>query len=136
MITLSSSAYLFMLFIQLFIILITLSYSCICVCFPYQVISTVMLNIVLFIFLCLVCARAQLLRCVRLFAILWTIAHQAPLFMVFSSRKTGVACFLFLQGIFLTQGSNPCFLCLPALAGRFFTIASGKLLCLTPTNKE
>ena len=27
-------------------------------------------------------------------------------------RSTGVACHAVLQGIFLTQGSNPCFLCL------------------------
>ena len=27
-------------------------------------------------------------------------------------KTTGVGCHAFLQGIFLTQGSNPCFLCL------------------------
>ena len=33
-------------------------------------------------------------------------------------KNTGVGCHFLLQGIFLTQGSN---LCLPALAGKFFT---------------
>ena len=37
----------------------------------------------------------------------WTIAHQAPLFMGFSRQNTGVDCHFFLQGIFLTQESNP-----------------------------
>ena len=36
------------------------------------------------------------------------------------SKNTGVGCHALLQGIFLTQGSNPCLLCLPALASRFF----------------
>ena len=35
----------------------------------------------------------------------------------FPSQNTGVHCHLLLQGILLTQGSNPS----PALAGRFFT---------------
>ena len=37
----------------------------------------------------------------------WTVAHQAPLPMGFS---TGVGCHVLLQGIFLTKGSNPGFL--------------------------
>ena len=36
----------------------------------------------------------------------WTVAFQAPLFMGFSSKSTGVGCHSFLQGIFWTQGSN------------------------------
>ena len=40
---------------------------------------------------------------VRLFATLWTVARQAPL----SRQETGVGCQALLQGIFLTQGSNP-----------------------------
>ena len=44
---------------------------------------------------------------VQLFATLWTVVHQAPLSMGFS---TGVSCHAFLQGIFLTQGLNPCLL--------------------------
>ena len=41
------------------------------------------------------------------FAISWTIAHQAPLSMEFSRQeyRSGLPCLL--QGIFLTQGSNP-----------------------------
>ena len=33
----------------------------------------------------------------------WTLAHQAPLSMGFSSQNTGVGCQFLLQGIFLTQ---------------------------------
>ena len=41
----------------------------------------------------------------------WAVACQAPLSMEFSRQEnTGVSCHGFLQGIFLTQGSNPCFL--------------------------
>ena len=36
-------------------------------------------------------------------------------------KNTGVGSHAHLQGIFLTQGSNPCFLMSLALAGRFFT---------------
>ena len=111
---------------------------------------------------------AQLLSCVQLFIILWTVAHQAPLSMEFSrqeywsgllfptpgdlpdpgiepeslvlccaksfqsrptlcdnidcsppgssvpwnfpGKNTGVVCHFLLQGIFPTQGSNPCLL--------------------------
>ena len=37
----------------------------------------------------------------------WTVARQAPLSGDFSSKNTGVDCHFLLQGIFLTQGSNP-----------------------------
>ena len=50
---------------------------------------------------------AQLLSGVRLFAILWTVACQAPLSMEFSRQNTGAGCYFLLQGIFLTQGLNP-----------------------------
>ena len=40
------------------------------------------------------------------FSIPWTVGHQAPPSMSFPSKITGVGCHL-LQGIFLTQGSNP-----------------------------
>ena len=43
---------------------------------------------------------------VQLFATLWTIAHQAPLSMGFSSKNTGVGCHALLQVIFPTQGSK------------------------------
>ena len=43
----------------------------------------------------------------RLFAILWTVAHQAPLSVGFSRKNTGVGCHAVLPGIFPTQGLNP-----------------------------
>ena len=43
----------------------------------------------------------------RLFVTPWTVAHQAPSSMGFSSKSTGVGCHFLLQGIFPTQGSNP-----------------------------
>ena len=39
-------------------------------------------------------------------------------------KNTGGGCHALLQGIFLTQGSNPCLLHLPALVGRFFTTSN------------
>ena len=44
---------------------------------------------------------------VQLFETLWTIAHQTLLFMDSPGKNTGVDGHAFLQGIFLTQGSNP-----------------------------
>ena len=52
----------------------------------------------------------------------WAVAHQAPLFMGSPGKNPGVGCHALLQGLFLTQGSNP-FLP-PALAGRFFTTSA------------
>ena len=49
------------------------------------------------------------LSCVRRFVTLWTSARQAPISMGFS-RNPGVGCHAFLQGIFPTQGLDPCFL--------------------------
>ena len=49
--------------------------------------------------------EVKLLSRVRLSATPWTVAYRAPRFMGFSS--TGVDCHFLLQGIFLTQGSNP-----------------------------
>ena len=45
---------------------------------------------------------------VRLFVTLWTIAHQAPRPWSSPGKNTGVNCHAFLQGLFATQGSNPC----------------------------
>ena len=39
-------------------------------------------------------------------------------------KNNGVGCHALLQGIFLTQGSNPHLLHLPALAGGFFTTSA------------
>ena len=41
---------------------------------------------------------------------LWTVALQAPLFMDFLGKNTGVGCHFFLQGTFPAQGLNPGFL--------------------------
>ena len=41
-----------------------------------------------------------------------TAACQVPLSMGLFQKNTGVGCHSLLQGIFLTQGSNPCLLCL------------------------
>ena len=43
---------------------------------------------------------------VRLFAIPWTVARQAPLSRGSPGRNTGVGCHFLLQGIFPTQASN------------------------------
>ena len=40
---------------------------------------------------------------------------------VLAGKNTGVCCHFLLQGIFLTQGLNPCLFLSPSLAGRFFT---------------
>ena len=52
--------------------------------------------------------KVKSLSRVRLFATLWTVAHQAPLSMEFSQARIleWVAIF-FSRGIFLTQGLNP-----------------------------
>ena len=61
---------------------------------------------------------------VRPFATLWTIAHQAPLYMGFSRQEywSGLSCPP--PGNLPTEVSNQCLLCLPALAGRFFTTSA------------
>ena len=38
---------------------------------------------------------------------LWSIAYQPPLSIEFPGKNTGGGCHFLLQGIFLTQGSNP-----------------------------
>ena len=63
---------------------------------------------------CVVCVFAMCagLSHVWLFVTPWTIAYQAPLSMEFSRQEFGPGWHFLLQGIFLTQGSNPCLLCL------------------------
>ena len=39
---------------------------------------------------------------------LWTVACQAPLSILFPGKNTRVGCHFLLQGIYPTQGSNPC----------------------------
>ena len=48
--------------------------------------------------------------CVQLIANPWPVAHQAPLYRDSPGKNTGVGCHALLQGIFPTQGSNPCLL--------------------------
>ena len=48
--------------------------------------------------------------CLTLFATPWTVAFQAPLSVGFPSKNIEVGYHFLLQGIFLAQGSNPCFL--------------------------
>ena len=64
------------------------------------------------------CVLSQF-SCVQLFVTLWTIACQPS-----PGKNTGVGCRALCQGIFLTQWSNPRLLCLPSLAGRFFTTSA------------
>ena len=57
---------------------------------------------------CLI-AACCMLSCfsrVRFCATLWTVAPQASLSMGFPGKNTGVGCYFFLQGTFLTQGLN------------------------------
>ena len=49
-------------------------------------------------------------RHVRLCAIPWTIAHQAPPSWDSPDKNTAVGCHTLLQGVFPTQGLNPCLL--------------------------
>ena len=49
---------------------------------------------------------------VQLFETPWTVAHQAPLSMGFSRQEYWSGCHFLFQGIFPTQGSNRCLLCL------------------------
>ena len=52
--------------------------------------------------------HACVLNHVQLFSTLWTVAHQPPLSVRFSGQEYWRGCPVLLQGIFLTQGSNPC----------------------------
>ena len=52
------------------------------------------------------------LSCVQLFVTPWTIAHQAPLSTAFFRQEYWSGLPFPLAGIFLTQGLNPCLLCL------------------------
>ena len=54
----------------------------------------------------------SLLSCVKLFATLWTVAHQALLSRDSPGKNTGVGGHALLQVIFPTQGSNLHLLCL------------------------
>ena len=43
----------------------------------------------------------------------YRLAHQAPLSLDSPGKNTGVGCCALLQGTLLTEGLNPCLLCLP-----------------------
>ena len=58
------------------------------------------------------CGCFSCFNCVRLFVTLWTVACQAPLSMGFSRQEYWSGCHALLQGIFSTQGLNPCLSCL------------------------
>ena len=86
-------------------------YMCVCVC--------------IHIYVCTCVCVPSHFSCVQLFATPRTVAHQAPLSMGDSPVKnTGVGCHALLQGIFPTQGLNPC-LSSPALAGGFLPLCLG-----------
>ena len=59
----------------------------------------------------------------------WTIAQQAPLSMDSPGKTFGVGCHFFLQGIFLSQESNPCLLCLLTCQAVYHCIAWKPLFC-------
>ena len=50
--------------------------------------------------------------CLQLFATLWTVTARLLCHCDCPGKNTGVGCHDLLQGIFLTQGLNPCLLCL------------------------
>ena len=50
--------------------------------------------------------------CVQLFATLWTVAARLLCLWDSPGENTGVCCHAVLHGIFPTQGSNQCLLCL------------------------
>ena len=54
------------------------------------------------------CMHVKLLSRVQLFVILWTIVPHAPLSMGFSRQEYWSGLHALLQGIFPTQGLNPC----------------------------
>ena len=64
------------------------------------------------------CAALSHFSCVQFFATLWTIGHQAPLFMAFSKQEYWSGLPLPSPGNLPNQGIK---LKSPALAGRFFT---------------
>ena len=57
---------------------------------------------------------------VQVFATPWTVAHQAPLFLGFPGKNTGVVCKWDLPD----PGIEPMSLKSPALAGVFFTTSA------------
>ena len=61
----------------------------------------------------------------------WTVAHQVSLSTGFPRKNTGVGCYLLLQGIFPTQGSN-----LGLLLGRQILLQFKKFLNIQKSRKN
>ena len=71
--------------------------------------------------------NACVLRHVRLFATLWTVAHEAPLSMEFSRQEYLSRLPCLTPEDLPNLGIKPVFSASPALAGRFFiTVPPGK----------
>ena len=70
------------------------------------------------------CVHAKLLSRVRLFVILWTVAHQAPLSMEFSRQEYCSGSPFPSPGDLPDPGIEPASLTSPALASGFFTTSS------------
>ena len=66
----------------------------------------------------------QSLSCIRLFAVPWTIAHQAPLPMEFSRQEYWTGVPFSTAGDLPDSGIKPASLVSPALAGRFLTTST------------
>ena len=75
------------------------------------------------------CVRAKSLSHVQLSKIPWTVAHQAPLSMVFPRQEHWSRLPFPSPGDLLDTGFEPAFLRAPAFAGRFFTASAP---CETP----
>ena len=85
---------------------------CVCVCvYTLTYIINICGRLYMYIYKMYVCCT---LSCAWLFATPWTVAHQAPLFMDFPGRNTGMGHHFLLQGILPTQGStcNSCVYCI------------------------
>ena len=61
---------------------------------------------------------------------LWTVAHQAPLVMLFSSQEYWSELSCPSRGDISNPGIEPTFLMFPALAGGFFTSITTRYTCL------
>ena len=68
-----------------------------------------------------VCVYVCVLYQVRLFEILWTVDHQAPLSMEFSRQEYWSRLLFPMQGNLPNPRAEPTSLASPALAGGFFT---------------
>ena len=67
------------------------------------------------------CVCAQLLSHVQLFAVPWTVSHQAPLPMEFSRQEYWSGAPFPTPGHLFNPGIQPMTLVFPALVGGFFT---------------